>query len=226
MSRCALQRFASCLLLALTPTYSFCADSTRAMLYTNGAAWVNGIFVPRTSAVVFSGDLLQTRSDSLANINRPGTIVTVLSDSLVRYEVASLRIEHGGLAVATSEGVAVTAGAVKVEPASHLWTEFNVTDVDGTVRISARKGDIKVDDGNKTVTLAQGQETTRDEAANSGDSSKSSKKKRGAGVAATPAASGGVMNSPYAIAAGAGAIGALGLWVWTRNDDPASPSIP
>ena len=40
------------------------------MLYTNGAAWVNGAHVPRTSSAIFSGDLLQTRSDSVANINQ------------------------------------------------------------------------------------------------------------------------------------------------------------
>jgi hypothetical protein len=65
--------------------------------------------------------------------------------------------------VSTSKGMASTGGDVKVTPASNAWTEFNVRDVDGTVRIAARKGDVTISDGKGTVTLAQGQETTRDE---------------------------------------------------------------
>lgn len=224
MVRCALRRLASCVLLAVFPISSFCADSKAAMLYTNGAAWVNGSYVPRSSAAIFSGDLLQTRSDSLANINQPGTIVTVLPDSLVQYEMVSLRVEQGGITIATSERVSATAGRVKIEPASRSWTEFNVIDVDGTVRIVARKGDVTVDDGAKTVTLAQGQETTRDEAASPNDSKK--KKKRAAGAGATAGASGGIMNSPYAVGIGAAAAGGIATWVLLKGDNPASPAKP
>ena len=99
---------------------------------------------PRPSSAIFSGDLLQTRSDSVANINQPGSTVRVLSDSLVQFEGNSVKIDHGGVTVSTSKGMATTAGDVKVEPASSAWTEFNVTDVDGTVRIATRKGDVTV----------------------------------------------------------------------------------
>ncbi len=92
-------------------------------------------------------------------------------------------MEHGGVSVSTSKGIATTAGDVRVSPASNAWTEFNVTDVDGTVRIAARKGDLTVTDDNGTVTLAQGQETTRDEQSDQGDKKKKDKK-RGVGAAA------------------------------------------
>jgi hypothetical protein len=52
------------------------------MLYARGAAWLNGSHVPASSAI-FNGDLLQTRSDSGANITAPGSTITVLGDSLV-----------------------------------------------------------------------------------------------------------------------------------------------
>jgi hypothetical protein len=116
--------------------------------------------------------------------------------------------------------MATTAGDVKVAPASNAWTEFNVTDVDGTVRIAARKGDVTISDGKGTVTLAQGQETTRDE---SSDSKKKNRKQAGG---ATPGATGGVLNSPIAIGvAGTAAIG-LTTWVLVKDDDPASPAKP
>src|SRR5271169_1628562 len=175
MGKSAFRGMVSCVLLILFPGSLFAADSNAAMLYTNGAAWVNGAHVPRSSSAIFLGDLLQTRSDSVANINQPGSSITVLSDSLVQFEGASVDIQHGGVTVSTSKGIAATAGDVKVAPASSAWTEFNVTDVDGTVRIHASKGALTISDGKEVVTLAQGQDTTRDES--SGNADQNGKKK-------------------------------------------------
>ncbi len=66
MGKSAFRGMVSCVLMILFPGSLFAADSNAAMLYTNGAAWVNGVHVPRTSSAIFSGDLLQTRSDSVA----------------------------------------------------------------------------------------------------------------------------------------------------------------
>jgi hypothetical protein len=216
----AFRKMVSCVLLLLFPASMFAADSGAAMLYSNGTAWLNGIRVPRSSAI-FSGDLVQTRPGSVANINAPGSAITVVGDSLVQFEGTSLKVEHGGVAVSTSRSVAATAGEVKVAPASNAWTEFNVTDVDGTVRIAARKGDLSITDGNGTVMLAQGQETTRDETS---ESDKKKDKKRGTGAA--PAAGGGILNSPLAIGIGAAAIVGVTTWVLIKNDNPVSPSSP
>ena len=67
----AYRRMVSCVLLFGFPASVFAADSGAAMLYAHGAAWVNGAHVPASSAI-FTGDLVQTRSDSGANINAPG----------------------------------------------------------------------------------------------------------------------------------------------------------
>jgi hypothetical protein len=228
----ALRRMVSCVLLLGFPASSlFAADSNAAMLYTHGATWLNGSHVPASSAI-FTGDLLQTRSDSGANINAPGSSITVLGDSLVQFQGSSLKVEHGSVEVATSKGVATTAGNVRVAPASNAWTEFNVTDVDGTVKIAANRGDLLVTDDNGTVTLPQGQQTTRDEQTAQPDQSTDTsninkdkkKKKRAAGAA--PGATGGVLSSPVAIGVGAAAIGGVAIWVLTMNDDPVSPSTP
>jgi hypothetical protein len=212
-----------CVLLLILPGSLFAADTgAAAMLYADGAAWVNGSHVPKSSAI-FAGDLLQTRSDSAANIHAPGSSITVLGDSLVQFEGTSLKVEHGGVSVSTSKGIGASAGDVKVSPASNAWTEFNVTDTDGTVRIAARKGDLTITDDSGTVTLAQGQETTRDEQSDQNDKKKKDKK-RAAGAA--PAAGGGVMNSPIAIGVGLAAVGGVTAWVLLRNDNPVSPAAP
>src|SRR5580700_10672088 len=216
MGMSAFRKMVSCVLMLMVPASMFAADSGAAMLYANGAAWLNGSHVPNSSAI-FAGDLVQTRSDSAANIHAPGSSITVLGDSLVKFEGASLNVEHGGVSVSTSKGVATTAGDVRVAPVSNAWTEFNVTDIDGTVRIAARKGDLSITDDNGTVTLAQGQETTRDEQPDQGNKKRKDTKRGNGG--AVPAAGGGVLNSPIAIGAGAAAIGGVTIWVLTRSSN-------
>jgi len=218
----AFRKMVSCVLLLAFPASLFAADSGAAMLYATGAAWVNGSHVPNASAI-FAGDLVQTRSDAAANINAPGSSITVLGDSLVQFDGASLKVEHGGVAISTSKGVAASAGEVKVAPASNNWTEFNMTDVDGMVKIAARKGDLSITDDSGTTTLAQGQETTRDEQSDQSDSKKKNKKR---GTGAAPAAGGGILDSPLAIGIGGAVIVGVTAWVLIRNDNPVSPSEP
>lgn len=221
MGKSAFRKLVSCVLLFLFPGSLLAADTNAAMLYTNGGTWVNGSRVPRASSAIFAGDLLQTRGDSVANINEPGSTITIVSDSLVQFEGSSVKIEHGGVTVATSKGKAATAGDWKVTPAAFSWTEFNVYDLDGTVKIAATKGDLVISaDGEETTTLQQGQETTRDETS---DTNKKKKKESGAAPAA---AGGGLLNSPIAMGIGVGAIAAVTTWVLIKSDNPASPSKP
>jgi len=226
MGSSACRKMVTCVLLFLFPSSVFAADSTAAMLYTNGAAWVNGSHVPRVSSAIFVGDLLQTRSDSVANINQSGSTITVLGDSLVKFAGSTVDIEHGGVTVSTSKGIGATAGDVKVTPATFTWTEFNVSDTDGTVRIFARKGDLTVTDGKETFTLQQGQDTSRDETAQDSDSKEGKKKKRKQAAGTAPGATGGILNSPYAIGIGGGAVIGLTTWVLLQNESPASPAKP
>ena len=205
------------MLLLVVPASLLGADSGAAMLYAKGAAWINGASVPQSSAV-FPGDLVQTQADSVVRINATGSSVMILSDSLVKFEGNAVSMEHGAVNVATMKGMKTRAGAVVVAPVSDGWTEFEVRDVNGTVEITARKGDVSISDQESTSTLPQGQQTTRD------DSEKRNKKKRAAG--AVSAAGIGVLDSPYAIAAGGAAVGGLLVWVLLQGDEPASPAVP
>jgi ferric-dicitrate binding protein FerR (iron transport regulator) len=195
-------------------------ETASAMLYANGAAWLNGAEVPK-SAAVFSGDLLQTRATSTASIQANGSNVMVLADSLVKFEgPAAVELNHGSVRVSTSRRLAMHAGELTIKPATDSWTEFQVTDVDGSVQIAANKGDVTVQDDKGTTTVSQGQESTRSDTS---DTDKKKKKRRSGGGAA-PAAGGGVMNSATAIAVGAGAIAGVGVWVLLQNSNPVSPS--
>ena len=220
MGMVAFRRMVSCALLLIVPASLFAADTGAAMLYAEGAAWLNGGHIPKSSAI-FAGDLVQTGANSAANIHASGSSITVLGDSLVQFEGSSLNVKHGGVSVSTSKGTATMAGDVKVAPASNAWTEFNVTDTDGLVRIAARKGDLTITDDSGTTTLAQGQETTRDEQSDQND-----KKKKKKGEGAAPGATGGALSSTLAVAFGAAAVAGVTAWVLTRNDNPMSPSAP
>lgn len=229
MRKSAFWRIVSCLLLITMPFSLLANDTGAAMLYSNGGAWLNGVHVPNSSAI-FSGDLVQTPSDAPANIHTAGSSITVSSDSLVKFAAASLDLDHGGVSVTTSKGVAATIGGLRVAPASNNWTEFNVSDMNGTVRILARRGDLTITDDSGTITLPQGQQTTRDDSAtqstspNDADNNKKKKKKRAAGAA--PAGQGGVLTSPIVVGAGAAAIAGVTVWVLTRGGDAISPSKP
>lgn len=200
----------------VAPVSLSAADTNAAMVYARGTAWVNGASVPRSSAL-FPGDLVQTKSDSAANINAAGSSVTVFSDSLIKFEGTSVEVEHGGVTVATSKSLATRIGDVMVAPVSGNWTEFQVSDVDGTVKIVARKGDLTISDESGTSTLPAGQETTRDE-------SQKKKKKRSGG--ALPTATGGILDTRTAMWAGTGIVGGITAWVLLQGDDPVSPYKP
>jgi len=208
------------IMIALVPVSLWAADSSPAMLYARGAAWINGGAVPRTSAV-FPGDLVQTQSDSVASINASGSNVVVLADSLVKFEGPAVALEHGSLKVATSKGLSTHSGDITVAPASNGWTEFEVKQVsDDSVQIVAQKGDVTVSDGSSTSTLSQGQQTTV------GNSLEKRKKKRRKGGGAVPATSGAVLDSPTVIYSGAAAVGGLLTWVLLQDSNPVSQVAP
>lgn len=215
----------NCLLVTIFPVIIFssalfAADQPAAMLYSHGAALLNGNNIARSSAI-FSGDLVQTNADSVANINATGSSVLVLNESMVQYEGSTLKLEHGGVTVSTSKSLATRAGNVTVSPSSAVWTEFEVRDVDGKVQIAARKGDLTISDDSGTTTLAQGQQTTRDDSQQ--DEEKRKKKNRRVAAAEVPAW-GAALDSPWAVGIGGGIILGGTAWVLLQNDDPASPS--
>jgi hypothetical protein len=222
MSESAFRSAVCCLLVILFPAQVMLAGETAsAMLYTNGAAWLNGSEVPK-SAALFAGDMLQTRPDSTASIQANGSNVMVLADSLVKFEGPAVELEHGAVRVTTSRGLAARAGDVTVKPAANTWTEFQVTDVDGRVQIAANKGDLTVQDDKGTTTVTQGQQTTRDDTTET----EKKKKKRRHGAGAAPAAGGGIMSSTPVIYGGLGVVAGVGLWVWLQQEPPVSPACP
>jgi hypothetical protein len=147
-------------MIVLVPASLLATDSGVAMARPYGTAWLNGTAVQQSSAI-FPGDLVQTSSSSALKIRSSGSSVTVLPDSLVNFEGGAVGVQHGGVKLVTSKGMSARAGILTATPASSAWTEFELTDVNGTVHIVALKGDLQISDGAQTTTLAEGQQATQ-----------------------------------------------------------------
>ena len=206
------------MVLAVFPLSLMAADSSgAAMLYAKGTAWLNGGAVPGSSAI-FPGDLVQTKPGSMANINAAGSNVMILPDSLVEFEGAAVGVDHGSVSVSTAKSLQTHAENVTITPASSGWTEFDVSDQDGKVQIVARKGDLSINDGAATTTLAQGQQTVRYDSP-----TKKTRRRRGG---AAPAAGGGILDSPWVWGPALAGLAGFEVWVITRSPNPVSPAVP
>jgi hypothetical protein len=209
-----IRKIACWITLIAFPVSLMAADTGAAMLHAKGA-WLNGTPAP-ASATVFPGDLVQTDSKSVANINATGSGVTVLADSLVKFEGDKLGLDHGGVSVMTSKKFTARAGEVTVVPVSDKWTEFQMNESGGKVQIIARQGELSVTDASGTTTVASGQQITR--------YARYADNKKGEGAA--PAAGGGLLDSPVFVGIGGAAIGALVTWAIMQDSKPFSPAAP
>jgi hypothetical protein len=115
--------------------------------------------------------------------------------------------------------MSVFARDFKITPTSGDWTEFYVTRASGSIQIIARKNSVTVTCGSNSSIVREGQQISRDDAADCGLVSK-----RGAG--APTAAKAPILDSRWAQVGGIGAGGALLGWVLLHGDDPVSPSGP
>ena len=225
--------FTCWVMILLFPASLVAADSGGAMLYGKGVVSVNGSAIPGSttgSTAIFPGDLIETKADSVASINLPGSSVNILPGSLVRFEGDAVRLEHGSISVASSRQFKALIRCITVIPYFEVATQYEVTDVDGNIHIAARKSDVDINRSDKTAllktgvptaaaskeaskrkpTLLEGQETTREE--------RSCK-----GGAARPAGDGSLANAKYL---GIAPLVGLGIWLLLPDENSSSDTDP
>lgn len=214
-------------MIGFLPASLLGADTGAAMLYGKGEVLLNGATLPNSSAI-YPDDVIETKADSVANINVTGSTVMVGPESLVKFENNAISLEHGSVSVSTSSGFRVHVKCVTVIPAAIVITQFDVTNTNSKVHAVARKSDVNIDTGRKVknaaktasesqnATLREGHDTTRDE------NSCAAALDRGA----YPTATGGLLNSPYALYGGAAIVGGVLIWVLLQDGNPPSPSAP
>lgn len=203
--------------------------SASAILHSKGGVWVNGAEAG-DSTVVFPGDVLETRSGFVANLDSEGSSVLVQPQSVVKYQGTFLNLEHGGVAVGTSTSMSVHVNCIKVEPVTNDRTQYEVGDIDGTVHVAARKNDVNVthtgavrkassqDDAARSATVHEGQEASR-------------KESQVCGAANAPRGIGNGTNTKW-LEIGGGSAAGVGLLClllcsgWSSGSGNVSPSQP
>jgi hypothetical protein len=166
--------FVTWMMIIVLPLSLLAADSGSAVLHSSGGISVNGSEVA-DSTTVFAGDLLETKKGFIANLDAEGSSVLIQGESIVKFEGDHLVLEHGSVAVGTSTSMSVHVNCLKVEPVSNDRTQYDVTDVNGTVLVVAHKNDAKIEnigalrksssDTNSSLSnvVHEGQQATRDE---------------------------------------------------------------
>lgn len=200
----------------LPPQTAAIVDTT-SVVYGTGTVFVNGVQLTNSTALM-DGDVLQTKDNGAANITPLGSSVLVDSNSIVRPQSGGFSLDRGSVSVATGKSLSVYARDFKVTPATSAWTQYYVTRSSGTIGIIARKNAVVVTCGTTNTTVKEGQQLSREDAANCGLVTKAK--------GAPEAAKGPILTSAPAERIAIGAAGALagyGLW---HDDDPVSPAAP
>lgn len=161
-------------LVFLFPLSIFAADTGHsAMLHSQGGVWVNGKEVPESTAI-FSGDSLETKSGSVANLDVEGSSVLIQPETVVTYNGDSLTLDHGSVEVTTSTSMRVHIKCIRVVPVSSAWTQYQVSDLNGTVHVAAVKSDVNIthsgglkkpspENAGESATVREGQQADRNE---------------------------------------------------------------
>jgi hypothetical protein len=173
MSVSAVRNLLCWMMCALLPLSLFAADSGSAMLHSKGGVWVNGKEVPDSTAV-FSGDEIETKPGSIANLDAAGSAVLVQPESIITLGDNFLTLEHGSVSVGTSTEMRVKVNCLTVIPVVNQWTQYDVTDVNRTVKVFAQKLDVNITQGGHehkssdandsgSATVREGEHASRDE---------------------------------------------------------------
>jgi hypothetical protein len=197
----------------------------RAMLHSNGGTWLNERPAP-ASAAIFMEALIQTQKDHSARIDADGSTATIGPDTLVQFEGDELVLDHGSVQVSTVRKLRVRVNCVTVIPIAEDRTYYEVTDVDGKVKVVAYKKDVKVH-AKGAVTRLSKKDTSTESIVREGEQSTRSEK---CGAIKPPAAipgNGPPLDASWVKIAGPVLVGAPLLCViLCRGDDPISPSTP
>lgn len=194
-----------------------------AILHSEGGVWVNG-YEAHDSSAVFPGDVIETKTGSPANLSLEGSTILIAPESVSKFQGDLLELDHGGVSVTTSRTFKVRVNCILVVPILNQWTQYVVTDLNGTVQVAARKLDVNVErrqgqgtpepqPSEERASVHEGEEKNYDEAEICGS------------TRPTTAAKG---ISPKWIAGGAAGAGIL-IWLLIHGGGgktPVSPSTP
>lgn len=197
-----------------------------AILHTQGGVWVNG-YEAHDSSAVFPGDVIETKPDSSANLSLDGSTVLIAPESVSKFQADLLELDHGGVSVVTSKSFKVRVNCITVVPVLNEWTQYVVTDLNGTVQVAARKLDVNVEHEHGRGKEVPESQPSQERASVHEGEQKSYEESKVCGPGARPTSEWGGI-SPKWIAAGAAGAGIL-IWLLIHGGNPKpqmSPATP
>src|SRR5205814_9766651 len=115
----------------------------------------------------------------VANLNVAGSTVTIESNTIVRFQSGGLALDRGSISVASGRSLAAFARDFKITPASGSWTEFYVSRASGVIQVLARTNNVTMNCAtNRSRTLKQCQQLSREDAATYGSMPKGARPTR------------------------------------------------
>ena len=201
-------------------------QSASAILHTDGGVWVNG-YEAHDSSAIFPGDLVETKPNSSANLVLDGSTVLLAPETVGKFQGDLFELDHGVVSVVTSKGFKVRVNCIRVVPAVNEWTQYVVSDLNGSVQVSAKKLDVNIEraqgrgkptiegDASQKASVHEGEQKSYDESEMCGAPPQPS----GAGSGISPkwiAAGGG---------GGAGLLLCLVLHCFGGSPQPTKPAV-
>jgi len=225
MSVFTLRHFACWLMIVITPmSLSAQAQTPSAIVHTQGGVWVNG-YEAKDASAVFSGDVIETKSDFPATLNLEGSSISIQPESVVKFQGDAVELDHGSVSVETFRSFKVLVHCITVVPVANEETQYDLVDLNGSVQVSARTKDVNVkwehsgrkapveNAGEQQGSVQQGEQKKYDESELCG---------------LPPRPNAAALPNPKWIAAGAAGAGVL-IWVLVNGGGgrtPVSASTP
>lgn len=199
-------------------------DPNRGLLHNDGGTWLNDAPVP-TVAAIFPDSLVQTQKGHTARIDVQGSSVLIQPETMVQFQGHELVLDHGTLQLDTSTQMEVIVGCITITPIALDRTEYDVSDVDGKVKVAAARKDVKIHshgavhrskEGSSDSIVHESEHTTR------GEHCAGIVRPVQAQAAGVP----GWLDSEAAKVTGGIIVGGLACIGLCHGDDPISPSRP
>jgi len=217
----------TCWALIVMVPLSLLGQTPSAILRSQGGGvWVNG-YEAKDSSAVFAGDVVETRPGFSANLNLDGSSAVIQAESVTKFQGDWLELDHGKVSVETLKSFQVRVNCIKVVPVANQWTQYEVTNVNGTVQVAAHKSDVNVEiEGahrkpSAETAASQGGSVHEGEQRNYDES-------EACGAPARPTGASSALNPKWIAIGGGGAAGVL-IWVLIHRgggSGPVSPSQP
>lgn len=198
-------------------------QAASAILHADGGVWVNG-YEAHDSSAVFPGDLIETKPNASGNLVLDGSTVLLAPETVGKFQGDLFELDHGVVSVVTSKSFKVRVNCIQVVPALNEWTQYVVSDLNGSVQVTAKKLDVNVE-----RTPGRGKPTVEGEASQHDSvhegEQKSFEESQICGTPPQPTTAGNGI-SPKWIAAGGGGAGLLiCLVLHCFGSSPTKPAV-